>query len=134
MWRCSKHLATKAPAKAMQHPNRARTAKSRNRLKSARSKKLARVEQHKKTAKQWNCSASVIQPNVSTHITQQHSTHMFCAVGTADDYDKEKLICGLESFATQFDILDKDRHINAVSAQLAIEKIFEHANKKQKTE
>ena len=67
-------------------------------------------------------------------MTQQHSTHITSTVGTIGDYDAEKLICGLEGFANQFDLLDPTKNINAVSAQLAIEKIFEHADKKQKTE
>ena len=55
-------------------------------------------------------------------------------VGTIDDYDKGKLICALEGFANQFDLIPSDKNINAASAQLAIERIFEHADKKAKKE
>ena len=67
-------------------------------------------------------------------MTQQHSTHITSTVGTIGDYDAKKLTCGLEGFANQFDLLDPTKNINAVSAQLAIENIFVHADKKAKKE
>ena len=67
-------------------------------------------------------------------MRQQHSTHITSTVGTIGDYDAKKLICGLESFANQFDLLNPTKNINAASAQLAIENIFVHADKKAKKE
>ena len=44
-------------------------------------------------------------------MSQQHSTHITFTVGTVDDYDKEKLICALEGFANQFDLIDASKKI-----------------------
>ena len=67
-------------------------------------------------------------------MSHQHSTHITFTVGTVGDYDKKKLICALEGFANQFDLLDENKKIDAASAQLAIEHIFVHASKKPKKE
>ena len=55
------------------------------------------------------------------------------AISKIEEFAK-KLICGLESFANQFDLLGPTKNINAASAQLAIENIFVHADKKAKKE
>ena len=67
-------------------------------------------------------------------MAQKHPSNITFTVGTIDDYDKRKLICALEGFANQFDLIPPGKNINAISAQLAIDRIFEHANKKAKKE
>ena len=67
-------------------------------------------------------------------MAQKHPSNITFTVGTIDDYDKGKLICALEGFANQFDLIPADKNINATSAQHAIERIFEHADKKAKEE
>ena len=78
--------------------------------------------------KKYTFSASLGHPNVGAHATttpHSHSSH----VDNPGDYDHDKLICGIEGFQRQFDIINDSNPIDAKSAREAIERIFANAEK-----
>ena len=76
----------------------------------------------------YTFSASLGHPNVDAHATttpHSYSSH----VDNPGDYDQYKLICGIEGFQRQFDIINDSNPIDAKSAREAIERIFANAEK-----